>query len=100
MSQQFSPSKLRAVRIDRGYSRQQLATAIRRNVDQVGAWERGRDIPNNASLTRLLHALNCRVEDVFEDSAGIGIPVGAGAGGSQTPDGVAPAPKSSHRRPR
>ena len=97
MAQVFSPTKLRALRKERGYSRMQLAFAVRRNVDQIGAWERGRDVPNYESITRLLHALDCRIEDLFEDSVAFRPGGGAGAGGSRLLAGVAPAPTSSGR---
>lgn len=95
MAQVFSPTKLRALRNERGYSRMQLAFAVRRNVDQIGAWERGRDVPGSVSITRLLHALDCRIEDLFEDSAANRPGDGAGAGSSRLLAGVAPAPSSS-----
>lgn len=101
MTQAFSPTKLRALRQDRGYSRMQLAFAIRRNVDQIGSWERGRDVPNNTSLTRLLHALNCRVEDLFEDSVAVASSGdGEDAGRSRLLDGRAPASTASRKGKR
>lgn len=95
MAQVFSSTKLRALREERGYSRMQLAFAVHRNFHQVGAWERGRDVPNYESITRLLHALDCRIEDLFEDSVASGPRDGAGAGSSRLLAGVAPAPSSS-----
>lgn len=75
----------------------QLAFAIRRNVHQVGAWERGRDVPNYESIGRLLQALDCRIEDIYEDSAAVRPRGGAGAGSSRLLAGAAPAPLSSGR---
>src|SRR5690349_20718177 len=69
MTQIFSPAKLKALRQERGLSRDQLAYAIRRNFYAIGAWERGRDIPNAHSIGRLCTALGCRVEDLYEDFA-------------------------------
>lgn len=97
MAHVFSPTKLRALRQERGYSRMQLAFAVRRNIDQIGAWERGRDVPNYESLARLLRVLDCRIEDLFEDSVASRPGDGAGAGGSRLLGGVAPAPLSSGR---
>jgi transcriptional regulator with XRE-family HTH domain len=70
-TQTFSPTRLRELRLAQGFSRDQLAFAVRRNSHQIGAWERGRDVPNNASLQRLCQALKCRIEDLYtdEDSA-------------------------------
>jgi transcriptional regulator with XRE-family HTH domain len=100
MTQTFSPHALRALRVDRGLSRLQLATAIRRNFHQVGAWERGRDIPNMDSLMRLMRVLECHIEDLFEDSAAVwDADSGADAGSSRTP-GVGAAPASGKSRSR
>lgn len=69
MSQEFSGTKLKALRESRGLSRQQLAFAARMNVDHIGGYERGRNAPRLGSLTKLCEALDCRMEDLFEDSA-------------------------------
>jgi transcriptional regulator with XRE-family HTH domain len=72
MTQTFSPRALRALRIDRGYSQQQLAAAVRRNFFNVGGWERGTAMPGRDSIERLARVLECRIEDLFEDSASVG----------------------------
>jgi transcriptional regulator with XRE-family HTH domain len=72
MTQTFSPSRLRALRTNRGYSQQQLATAVRRNFFNVGGWERGTAMPGRDSIERLARVLECRIEDLFEDSASVG----------------------------
>jgi len=73
--QRFSPTKLKALREARGLSRQQLAFAIRMNVDHVGAYERGRNVPRIESLVRLCEGLGCQPEDLYEDFA---VAVGTG----------------------
>jgi transcriptional regulator with XRE-family HTH domain len=93
MTQTFSSHKLRALRIDRGYTQHQLALAVRRNFFNVGGWERGTAMPGRDSIERLARVLECRIEDLFEDSASArDADSGAGAGSSRTPgNGAAPA---------
>jgi transcriptional regulator with XRE-family HTH domain len=100
MTQTFSPRALRALRIDRGYSQRQLAAAVRRNFFNVGGWERGTAVPGRDSIERLARVLECRIEDLFEDSASVGeADSGADAERSPAPGrGAAPASVKSRSR--
>jgi transcriptional regulator with XRE-family HTH domain len=104
MSREFSPTKLKAARVERGLSRQQLAFAARLNVDHVAGYERGRNTPRLESLLKLCDALSCSADELCEDSATAGeqrksTAERKRAGRSRLQDGGAPArsPKKKAR---
>ncbi|HLH73744.1 MAG TPA: substrate-binding domain-containing protein, partial [Chloroflexota bacterium] len=58
-------SRVRALRVTRGMSQQELAQRVELTRQAVGAIESGQYIPNTAVALRLAHVLRCRVEDLF-----------------------------------
>ncbi|MBI3977035.1 MAG: helix-turn-helix domain-containing protein [Chloroflexi bacterium] len=57
--------RVRARRVERGLSQQQLAVEVGVTRQALGAIEAGRYVPNTAVALRLAQALACRVEDLF-----------------------------------
>ena len=105
MAKHFSPDKLRAIRKQRGYSRQQLADAIVRTKHTVGNYERGSMAPNAETLSRLLDVLECRIEDLYEDVKDSAVGVGgarrtkgSASQGRLLAESAAPSSGKSRRR--
>jgi DNA-binding transcriptional regulator YiaG len=65
--QTFSPRKMRALREGAGLSRARLAFAVGRGPDAVRDWERGKFIPNGASMLALIRVLECSLDDLTEE---------------------------------
>ncbi|HEX5416081.1 MAG TPA: substrate-binding domain-containing protein [Chloroflexota bacterium] len=80
-------SHVRALRLSRGLSQQELARRVELSRQAVGAIENGQYIPSTAVALRLADVLDSRVEDLFvfaESDTGVTVdlvaPVPAGAG--------------------
>lgn len=58
--------RLRALRIERGYSQEQLAEKASLSLNAVGLFERGRRFPRASSLDALIRALDVQPERFFE----------------------------------
>lgn len=62
----FSPDKLRALRVKLGLSQVGLSKLIGCHPSTLAYWERGRSVPGDGTLDRLLSVLDCTVEDVTD----------------------------------
>ena len=76
MAKTFSGEKLIVLRRARGMSRTELATAVGRQFDAIGTWERGHCDPHLASFYALLEVLGCEADDLLNDNeaASVGRP--------------------------
>lgn len=68
--------RIRARRLERRLTQEQLAEAIDRSVETVSNLERGVSLPNDATLDRLAQALDVSIDDLFNERR---------AGGSKRP---------------
>lgn len=59
--------RVRAFRLDRGLTQEQLAELIDRSVETVSNLERGVTVPSEATIARLAHCLNISVDDLLVD---------------------------------
>jgi len=62
--------RIRAHRLERRLTQEQLAEKIERSVEAVSNLERGRSLPNAATLHRLAAALDVSVEDLLLERSG------------------------------
>lgn len=65
-AKQFSGSRLRELREDAGYSREQVATAIKRSWNAVYQYERGQLVPGREAQERMADLLDVRMDDFYE----------------------------------
>jgi transcriptional regulator with XRE-family HTH domain len=63
--------RVRAARIERGLTQEQLAERLERSVDTVSNLERGISLPAHATLERLCQALDLRLEEILEPTVSI-----------------------------
>lgn len=64
----FSPHNLRVRRVMRGLNQTQLAAVLPQSTASVRDWEGGRSLPGTRTICRLAEVLNCKIEDLFEDT--------------------------------
>jgi len=64
----FSGERLRTIRDAAGYSREQVAVAIRRSWNAIYQFERGDLTPGREAQEGLASLLGCRIDDFYEDS--------------------------------
>jgi len=62
--------RIRAHRLERRLTQEQLAETIERSVEAVSNLERGRSLPSAATLHRLATALDVPVEDLLLERSG------------------------------
>ncbi len=63
---------MRAYRLERRLTQEQLAEKLGRSVETVSNLERGISMPGDATLDRLAHALDVSIDDLLIDRAGAG----------------------------
>jgi transcriptional regulator with XRE-family HTH domain len=68
VARRFSSHRLRKLREAAGLSRQDLADATRRSWFSVYGWERGTAAPSIEALARIPSALDCKHDDLFEET--------------------------------
>lgn len=59
------PNRIRAIRVLRGLSQQQLAHRLGISATRLSEWERGHRLPNVFWCLRLADALACQIQDLF-----------------------------------
>jgi len=59
--------RIRAHRLERRLTQEQLAEAIDRSVETISNLERGVSLPNEATLVRLAQVLNIGLDDLFKE---------------------------------
>jgi transcriptional regulator with XRE-family HTH domain len=59
--------RIRAHRLERRLTQEQLAEAIDRSVETISNLERGVSLPNDATLDRLAQALDVSADDLFNE---------------------------------
>lgn len=62
----FSPERLRTLRGQAGYTRQDLAERCGLSPGAIKDWELGRHVPLAPALGHLAAALRCSVDDFYE----------------------------------
>lgn len=67
MARQFSSHRLRERRQAAGLQREELALLVHRTAGAVYALERGHSLPSVGVLAALADALQCPVDDLFDD---------------------------------
>jgi transcriptional regulator with XRE-family HTH domain len=65
----FSSTRLRQLREASGYSREQVAVAIRRSWNAVYQYERAETLPGREAQEALAALLDCRIDDFYEDGS-------------------------------
>lgn len=79
---------VRNIRIMRGIAQRDLAHIVGINRQSLGAIESGRYVPNTAIALRIASALNCSVEDLFQDRGDILARLGGRGGQEAHPPGT------------
>lgn len=64
----FSGHNLRVRRVMRGLNQIQLAAVVPQSTASVRDWESGRSLPGTRTVCRLAEVLDCKIEDLFEDT--------------------------------
>lgn len=71
----FSGRRLHARRVAVGMRRENLAAAMDCTYGIVARWEQGNAAPSAAYLMRLCTVLDCAIEDLFETTDPVAVPV-------------------------
>lgn len=58
-------NNIKAVRVRRGMTQQELADKIGVSVPRISEWENGKYIPNGRHMIRLSEALNTSIDELF-----------------------------------
>jgi DNA-binding XRE family transcriptional regulator len=67
-TRKFSPERLRQLRRDAGLSHTALAYMVSRSEQTIYLWERGAVTPSAETLVRVVEALDCTLDDLYEEA--------------------------------
>jgi DNA-binding XRE family transcriptional regulator len=65
---QFSGHNLRVRRVMRRLNQTQLGAILPQSPASIRDWEYGRALPSVRTVCRLAEVLDCKIEDLFEDT--------------------------------
>jgi len=62
----FNPLKLKAKRVENGYSQEELSTLTKLSQTTLSSIETGKSSPNTDTLEKICSILKCRIEHFFD----------------------------------